>query len=45
MVDYEKIIEVLEGLKIPYGDYGTDEERETNEAIDITIRLVKEKVN
>lgn len=42
-MNYDKVIEKLESLKISYGDYGTDDDRATNEALDIAIRLVKKE--
>lgn len=44
-MNYNAVIEKLESLKIPYGDYGTDDDRATNEALDIAIRLVEKERN
>lgn len=43
MVNYEKVIEDLESLEIPYGDYGIDDECATNEALDIAIQARKKQ--
>lgn len=42
-MNYDLVIEKLEALKVPYGDYGTDDDKATNEALDIAIRLVKKE--